>query len=721
MSLLNKVSLANKDIEESRGIEIVSEGADGTPRGERHIAVWNPPLLNSIADAKTDEKYLPDKKIETSIIVQSHKSTFSPIPAIFEPLSKLNNAEKILISPSKIEAAMLRFTEDISVPGDAETGLGVPDVRGITWKWGSTSSRNNLNVEKAPANSQNQNLKLLKRLYSEANVDFTDSTESRRRCYLNEAAQIFSSLVSDHVRTLVFCKSRRLVELFLERALMILKETNSTLCDRIGSYRGGYTKETRRDIENNLNSGQLIGLVATNALELGIDIGTLDVTIHVGFPSSINSLWQQMGRCGRSSFDGMSIIVCAENACDQYIASHPALVFERDCEASYLDPYDEVILMQQLQCAAAEIPLNSMLVSGIQVDSLLWGNDFTDHCENLLRQELLFDRSASKKLKLLSASNVTCSRGVNIRSCNVDSFSVFDASKNKLIDTVEYFRAFTEVFEGAIYLNQGKRYLVYKFDLDGRAAYCRPLTVRLPYYTRMERQTSITVINIAKFASIPFMVSNNSDSSTEIRELLKLSANYATGRIKITKSSSKLVKYSCATDEIIEIIDALLPPIDFETNSFWIDIPHAVAALLDDAVSHRGRIQAIHSACHALQYASALTLQCDFGDLDCPHDGENARGVSRLLIYDSHMGGSGLSKSIFENRHSIMKRAIDILSTCNCECNGCPACVFTLTCPLNNASVSKSSGLLLLQLLTTHQISVESDNRYLNSQLDTEK
>jgi len=345
----------------------------------------------------------------------------------------------------------------------------------------------------------------------------------RRVSSIWETANIFTALVKRRLRTLAFCKVRKLVELVLSYSLRNLETSGAAhLMSCVASYRGGYTKEERRSIESDLFSGRLLGVTATNALEVGIDVGTLDATLHMGFPGTFSSMWQQAGRAGRSGRSSLSIIVCFESPIDQYFARHPEVLFHSPVEPAILDVNNIHVLHAHLLCAAEEVSLNYHFSSGASrvFDLDLWGGKYKELLQYLVEAKKVLsvhdngsNRSAVASKAVSSSSSaedrveamcnaqwraVPASRcrasTISLRMIDPVTISIVDDSRGITIDTLGYSRAFFELYEGAIYMHRAVQYRVHQLDLVAAVAHTRPVKVR--YYTTANNRTQVNVLRV---------------------------------------------------------------------------------------------------------------------------------------------------------------------------------------------------------------------------------
>lgn len=354
----------------------------------------------------------------------------------------------------------------------------------------------------------------------------------RRASSIWETASIFTALVKKHLRTLAFCKARKLVELVLNYSLRNLETSGAAhLMSTMASYRGGYTKEERRSIESDLFSGRLLGVTATNALELGIDVGALDATLHMGFPGTFSSLWQQAGRAGRSGRSSLSIIVCFESPIDQYFARHPEVLFHSPVEPAILDVNNLHVLHAHMLCAAAEVPLNYPFVFGHHgvCDMDLWGGKYKELLQYQVESRKVLSvhdngshsgvshrgagsggtaTTVEEKVEAMCATQWRVGSTQRSRACAISlrmidpvTISIVDDSRGGVtIDTLGYSRAFFELYEGAIYMHRAVQYKVLQLNLAASVAHTRPVKVK--YYTSANNREQVNVLKVEEHDGI---------------------------------------------------------------------------------------------------------------------------------------------------------------------------------------------------------------------------
>ncbi|MEK7354455.1 MAG: DEAD/DEAH box helicase, partial [Chloroflexota bacterium] len=296
-----------------------------------------------------------------------------------------------------------------------------------------------------------------------------DKMKSTRRSANSEATTLFTELVSQSIRTLAFARTRRLTEIIYSYSRDKLLETNQLIAKRIKPYRAGYLPKERRQIEKELFGGQLLGVVATVAMELGVDIGDLAATVLTGYPGSIASTWQQAGRSGRGMEASMSFLIGLDNPLDQYFMRHPEAFFQKSVENALVNPENHYILRAHLLCAAWEMPLGMS-------DEKYFGPQFAQEIAGLAEEGLL--RKGRRIPKWYLSPNISYpAQAINIRSTSMENFALIDTSTGALLETIDGAMAFFQIYPGAIYLHLGESYLVTRLDLTGHTAYAAPTSV----------------------------------------------------------------------------------------------------------------------------------------------------------------------------------------------------------------------------------------------------
>jgi len=496
------------------------------------------------------------------------------------------------------------------------------------------------------------------------NPPIIDEARSVRRSANSEATYLFSELVSGNIRSLAFARSRRLTELIYNYSRRKLRETRPSLAERIKPYRAGYLPADRRKIEQGLFSGELIGVVATNALELGIDIGDLEATVLNGYPGSIASTWQQAGRSGRGRDDSLSFLVGLNNPLDQYFMHHPDFFFGKSMENALVNPDNPYILRAHLLCAAWELPLSGG-------DDEFFGDTLIHERDELVGQGILRERNGRW---YLSPTVFYPAQKVNIRSTSGENFTVVDTSTGALLETVDADVAFFQVHPGAIYLHQGESYLVADLDLISRTAYAKPTTAT--YYTQTKELTDLRIVKV-----------NETKSCGAVQVYL--------GEVEVTTAVVGFKKKAQFTEEVIGEEPLDLPLLRFPTLALWFDLPLATMAQVDEAkLDLAGGLHAAEHAAIAILPLFALCDRNDIGGVSTPLHPDTGR--AQVFIYDAHPGGVGIAEKGFELMEKLWEATLRAIVECPCE-EGCPSCIQSPKCGNNNKPLDKKAGQMLLQ------------------------
>ncbi len=500
------------------------------------------------------------------------------------------------------------------------------------------------------------------------NPPVIDITKSRRRSANSESAFLLAELVRKQIRTITFARTRKLTELIYTYARQQLE--GSGLHDLIRPYRAGYLAKDRRRIEQELFQGQLMGVVATTALELGIDIGDLDAAVLTGYPGSISGTWQQAGRSGRRAEESLSFLIGLDNPLDQYIMRHPDVLFSRRFENALTDPFNRYILKAHLLCAAWESPLSER-------DAGYWDDNaaFNQIKDELKHENLLIGQTS----RLFPAPSIAYpAETVNIRSSSSSHFAIVDITEgNRLLETIESSQALSQAHPGAIYLHQGKSYLVTKLDLISRMAHVEAAEV--PYYTQAREVSDLQVLNAFQTKRTPF-------------------AYCHLGEVEVTSMVLGFKRKMQFTEEVINEEALEMPSQSFRTVALWFDIP--VSAF--DRVSEMKLDLAggLHAAEHAAIAMLPLFALCDRNDIG---------GVSTLLhsdtgraqvfIYDAYPGGTGIAEKGFELIQQLWRATLQAVAECPCE-DGCPSCIQSPKCGNNNHPLDKVAAKVILEELS---------------------
>ncbi len=507
------------------------------------------------------------------------------------------------------------------------------------------------------------------------NPPIIDQARSVRRSANSEATNLFTELVSQSIRTLTFARTRRLTELIYTYSRDRLAEVNPALAKRIKAYRAGYLPQERRQIEQELFSGQLLGTVATVALELGIDIGDLEATVLTGYPGSIASTWQQAGRSGRGREGSLSFLIGLDNPLDQYFMRHPDFFFQKSFENALVNPDNPYILRAHLLCAAWELPLTGD-------DEKFFGPLFAQGRAELEGQGMLRER---KGKWYLSPAIAYPAQAINIRSTSGENFAVIDTSSGSLLETVEASVAFFQIHPGAIYLHQGESYLVTDLDLAGHTAYAVLTTTS--YYTQTKEIEDLRIVKLIR-----------SKSCGAVKVFL--------GEVEVTNTVVGFKKKAQFTEEVIGEEPLELPPQHFPTVALWFDLPPEAVAWLDkEQLDFAGGLHAAEHAAIAILPLFALCDRNDIGGVSTPLHPETGR--AQIFIYDAYPGGIGIAEKGFDLVEELWQATLKTIAECPCQ-EGCPSCIQSPKCGNNNKPLDKKAAQILLEgLLNISNLSEE--------------
>ncbi|KAM0922316.1 hypothetical protein ACQ4PT_006253 [Festuca glaucescens] len=486
------------------------------------------------------------------------------------------------------------------------------------------------------------------------------SSVTRRSSPIVEVSYMFSEMVQHGLRCIAFCKTRKLCELVLSYTREILEVTAKELVDSICVYRAGYIAEDRRKIEADLFEGKLHGVAATNALELGIDVGHIDATLHLGFPGSVASLWQQAGRSGRRAKQSLAIYVAFEGPLDQYFMKSPHKLFGRSIEHCQVDSHNPKVLEQHLACAAYEHPIC------LQYDENHFGSSLDSIMTTLKEKGYLINNPTgpfSSTMWNYIGPEKRPSQTVSIRAIEHDKYSVIDKLNNRLLEEIEESKAFFQVYEGAIYMHQGVNYLVEELDLSSRTAFCRKADVK--YYTKTRDYTDINVIG-GDFAYLPTVTcKTNCLKTTAQANDCQVTTKWF-GFHRICKSGNK----------ILDSVELSLPPYSYNSEAVWIRIPQSAKIAVEERkLEFRG---GSHAASHAILNILPLHMMCSSSDLgtECVNPHETRGMPERILLYDKHPGGIGIASKVKILFGELLLAALELVSTCSCTSDaGCPNCI----------------------------------------------
>jgi DEAD/DEAH box helicase domain-containing protein len=462
-----------------------------------------------------------------------------------------------------------------------------------------------------------------------------------RRGYLNETRRIARELLDRGQQTLVFANSRLATEILLT----YLKDDYPG----VRGYRGGYLPKERREIERKLRDGDIRGVVATNALELGIDIGSLDAVVMAGYPGTIASTWQRAGRAGRRQSTALAVMVASSAPLDQYIIEHPEYFFDRPPEHAYINPDNVEILINHLKCAAFELPIR---------DAEKFGNHpVGEMCQFLADLKLLHHSGGASSGAWHWTSDTYPADAVSLRSISSDNFVVVDITgDHRIIAEVAFTSALTTLHEKAIYLHEARQYQVERFDYEGRKAYVRQ--VDSDYFTDAIDYTQVK--ELEEFASAPVR-----------------GATAAHGDVRLNRQIVGFKKVKFYTMENVGSGTLSMPEQEMHTTAFWLHFPESFLARFADLTPTEKQDGLVGLAA-LLRTVGALHVMCDPRDLGVSITEAIAGGLKtfepNLYLYDNYPGGIGQSAALFKLVRRLLEGAAALVNSCACEA-GCPSCV----------------------------------------------
>jgi DEAD/DEAH box helicase domain-containing protein len=489
------------------------------------------------------------------------------------------------------------------------------------------------------------------------NPPLLDEELGQRASPLGEASRLMSELVSRGLRTICFAKSRKSAELVHR---FTAERVDAATAARLAPYRAGYTPAQRREIERRLVEGDLLGVSATDALELGIDLGLLDCAISVGFPGTVASLRQQWGRAGRRGH-GLAVLVASEDALDQYFMREPDALLGRRVEAAILDHANPRVLDGHVRAAAFEAPLDD-------ADAETLG------AAALERAALLPELRRTDAGFVWAGRDYPAAR-VPLRSASADSFSVVDAVTGAVLGLVERERAHSTVHEGAVYLHLGERWLVRELDLASRTAVVEPFAG--DWYTQVKKETTTAI-------------------ESERRHERRLGLGLSFGDVSVTEQVVAYQRKSIRDGATLDLVALDLPQTTFETEAIWYLPEAAQLAGLEQMPLLLGTL---HAAEHAMIGMLPLWAMCDRWDIGGLSTNVHFQtGRPTVFIYDGHPGGVGIAERGFESFEGWVADTARMLAGCPCE-QGCPSCVQSPKCGNLNEMLDKAGASTLLRRL----------------------
>lgn len=485
------------------------------------------------------------------------------------------------------------------------------------------------------------------------NPPIVDRVQGIRRGVVNEARDIAVRLLKSGVKTIVFARSRLRTELiasYINEGLKNFYTDNYRI--RVASYRGGYLPNERRRIEKGLRDGSINGVVSTNALELGIDIGGLDASVLAGFPGTIASAWQQAGRAGRKSRVSLSLLIASSSPIDQYVIMHPEYFFGKSPESGFVDPNNPYILIDQLKCAAFELPF----ATGDNLTSSIYG-EYAHRLPDVL--SFLEENGVLRFTggRWYWADRSYPAEGVSLRSATTENVVIIDQTRGKseVVGEMDLSSAKFLLYEGAVYLHLGDRYIVRKLDLENKRCYIEES--REKYYTDSIVRTDIRVLE------------------TDGEEV-NLGVKLVWGDVLVRSQATKYKKLKFQTHENIGYGDIVLPPEEMHTRALMITFLGELSlGRLYSSLSEATQVLVMERLGNLFKNIAPVFLLCDPRDIRIA---ERVRDdffdAPVLYVYDRYPGGTGLAEGFKEKLRDIVVGAYELVSRCPCS-EGCPSCI----------------------------------------------
>lgn len=545
-----------------------------------------------------------------------------------------------------------------------------------------------------------------------------------RASSVKAAARVSARLIAEGAQTITFARSRKRVEVittYLRNIMARLRQDPN----QIQGYRGGYLPLERREIERDVKSGKIRGVVSTNALELGIDIGQLEAAVLAGYPGTVASTWQQGGRAGRRASESLIVVVMNSSPLDQYLAHHPEFFFGSSPEHGIVNPENLFILSAHLKCAAFEVPFDDGEKFGpLDIGPLL---------QYLAEERVLRHRGGRW---YYSADNYPAEE-VSLRTADPCNFVILNRSRNNItLGEVDYSSAPEMIHEEAVYIHQTRTYIIETLDWENRRAYAREAEV--DFYTDAVTKRDIRVLDCSLVETLPVpsgegallpqptsavemtaqeeleagvrepreevLLAESRDVDNVIflnRKLeaasmadLDALAAHAWGEVSVSTLVAKYKKIRFETHENVGFGEVHLPEQELQTEAYWIAFePWLEASLKERGLSLGGAIRALASA---LASAAPLHVMCDPRDIrTVPMVKSPFVEKPTLFLYDYYPGGVGIARKVFEMRKTVWRSVRDLIQGCNCV-KGCPSCVGP---PVEVGADGKESALALIEPL----------------------
>ncbi len=489
-----------------------------------------------------------------------------------------------------------------------------------------------------------------------------------RRAASSESADLLADLVSEGVRTLAFVRSRRAAEYVSTTTAALLAEVDPTLPARVAGYRGGYLPEERREIEQALRDGRLLGLAATNALELGIDVSGLDAVLVAGFPGTRAAWWQQVGRAGRNAGDALAVLIARDDPLDTYLVTHPEALLDQDVERTVFDPENPYVVGPHLCAAAQEVPIRAHEVE-------LFG----PHARELLDELTTAGRLRRRQHGWYWTHPEPASALTDIRSGSGRPFSLVESETGRVVGTVDGGSAHATAHGGAVYVHRGETWLVESLDLDERVAMIQRRDV--DYSTTARELTDIAI-------------------ERELDHRAWGEARLSFGMVDVSHRVVSYLRRRQPAGDVIEEVPLDLPEQNLTTQAVW-------WTLSENQLDDSGLLSVdLPGAAHAAEHCSIgllpLFATCDrwdIGGVSTAHHVDTGRLT--VFVYDGHPGGAGISARGFDAARDWLAATRETIRSCTCP-DGCPSCVQSPKCGNQNQPLDKAGAAALLDVLLDH-------------------
>jgi DEAD/DEAH box helicase domain-containing protein len=522
-----------------------------------------------------------------------------------------------------------------------------------------------------------------------------------RRSYLSEARRVAGEFLKRQLQLIVFCQSRLSTEILTTYLKDDIEGPPGTP-EQVRGYRGGYLPLRRREIERGLREGQVRAVVATNALELGIDIGALDIVVMAGYPGTIASTWQRAGRAGRRQGRSAAVMVASSAPLDQFVVRNPSYFFDAAPEHALVNPDNLHILLDHIKCAAFELPFGA---------GERFGREEVQEILQLLAEEgfvHLVEDGAQGQWNWTSESYPA--DAVSLRSVSSDNFVIVDTTRGAdIIGETDFTSALSTLHEKAIYIVEGRLFQVERLDFEGRKAYVR--SVDCDYYTDAITYTRVTILDVfaaegvAAAAGAPADASAGPAGETDLAVPVVL-AQKSHGDVRVVSRVVGFKKIKFYTNENVGSGELDLPEQQMHTTSYWLTLPRQVMVTLPYSLDDRR--DGVAGLAFAMRQVAQLLLMCDRRDIGISIGaGDEGPAVGagltlqdldepRIFVYDSYPGGIGFSEPLFGMHDELVAGTRDLISGCPCD-HGCPTCVGPVG---ETGPAAKQVALLILDRIT---------------------